>query len=242
MGSIMVVLLAIFAGLAGAAFGWLALSLVAAIGATMLGAPIAGSWIVPVAGWTGALAGFTSTVVFTLRNRSKVRGSGHLIHQVLTVIAIIAAIAGIAFSFRLASVGHLGLSAAAPSVEFEIRLPAAAKTRTQGRDVQAEIQVELRTDHNQALAQINEAMRETDDGRAVLRGRVPIAYPTAERLMVLNLPGQPQRLFRLRLAPNPSASDDFGPWHQVDYVAAGENHAPQRAAPTEGFAIRYRVM
>lgn len=238
MGSIMVVLLAMFAGMAGAAFGWLALSLVAAIGATMLGAPIAGSWVVPVAGWTGALTGFASTVVFTLHNRGKVRGSGHLIRQVLTVVAIVAAIAGIAFSFKLASINHLGLSTATPSVEFEIRLPAAARARANGDDVQ----VELRTDHNQALAKLNESMRETDDGRAVLRGRVPIAYPTQERLMVLNLPGQPQRLFRLRLAPNPSASDDFGPWHQVDYVATQGSLQARRAAPTEGFAIRYRVM
>ena len=238
MGSIMIVLLAIFAGMAGAAFGWLALSLVAAIGATMLGAPINGSWIMASAGWIGALTGFASTVVLILRNQSKVRGSGHLIRQVLTVVAIVAALAGIAFSFKLAGISHLGLSASAPAVEFEIRLPAAASTRTEGRDVQ----VELRTDHNQALAKLNESLREAEDGRAVLRGRVPIAYPTAERLMVLNLPGQPQRLFKLRLAPNPSASDDFGPWHQVDYVAAGDNSTPQRAAPTEGFAIRYRVM
>jgi hypothetical protein len=81
----------------------------------------------------------------------------------------------------------------------------------------------------------------TDDGRPVLTGSVPIAYVTAQRMVILNLPGEPSRLFKLRLAPNPSQSEAFSPWHQVDFIDNGTT-APQRARPDAGFAIRYRVL
>jgi hypothetical protein len=60
--------------------------------------------------------------------------------------------------------------------------------------------------------------------------------------VVLNLPGQPQRLFKLRLAANPSHSDQFGPWHLADRVTATSGNEPVRGAPTDAFAIRYRVL
>lgn len=100
----------------------------------------------------------------------------------------------------------------------------------------------LRTDRNEALATLNDDLRELGDGRAVLKGQVPISFKTSQRSVVLNLPGQPPRVFKLRLAEQPKASQDFGPWHQVDFVAVPGQAELQRAAPTEGFAIRYRVI
>jgi hypothetical protein len=58
--------------------------------------------------------------------------------------------------------------------------------------------------------------------------------------VVLNLPGQPQRLFKLRLAASPSHSDQFGPWHLADRVAPV--NAGEAARPNHAFAIRYRVL
>jgi len=102
-------------------------------------------------------------------------------------------------------------------------------------------QVELRTDRNQRLAQVQDALAVTTDGRSVLRGTVTLDYFTTERVMVLNLPDKAQRRFRLRLPASPSHSDQFGPWHLSDGVAASKSDA-RPAAPDDAYAIRYRVL
>ena len=45
-----------------------------------------------------------------------------------------------------------------------------------------------------------------------------LEYRTTERVVVLNLPGQPQREFKLRLAASPTHSDKFSPWHLADRI------------------------
>jgi hypothetical protein len=66
-------------------------------------------------------------------------------------------------------------------------------------------------------------------------------YRTTDRTVVLNLPGQPPRQFRLRLAASPSHSDQFGPWHLADRVTSPAGEAV-RTEPNDAFAIRYRVL
>ncbi len=156
----------------------------------------------------------------------------------LCAILIAAALAAGVFSLRTAALTHLGLIAKAPAVEFEIRLP---QTVAKG-DLKQEAQVELLTDLNQTLAQLDGNLRATEDGRAVLRGHVPLKFRTAERMVVLSLPGQAQRVFKLRLPPNPSPSDEFGPWHMTDRVAPTGRSETARSAPDDSFAIRYRVL
>jgi hypothetical protein len=156
----------------------------------------------------------------------------------LRVVLMAGALAAGAFSLRAAALTHLGLIAKAPAVEFEIRLPQTLAKN----DLKREAQVELLTDLNQTLAQLDGDLRATEDGRAVLRGHVPLKFRTAERMVVLSLPGQAQRIFRLRLPPNPSPSDEFGPWHMTDRVAPAGNTETARAAPDDSFAIRYRVL
>jgi hypothetical protein len=155
----------------------------------------------------------------------------------LGVVFITGALAAGAFSLRAAALAHLGLMAKAPAVEFEIRLP---QTVTQS-DLKQEAQVELLTDHNQTLAQLDGNLRATEDGRAVLRGYVPLKFRTSERMVVLSLPGQAQRAFKLRLPPNPSPSDEFGPWHMVDRIVSATRTEPG-GIPDDTFAIRYRVL
>jgi hypothetical protein len=101
----------------------------------------------------------------------------------------------------------------------------------------------LRTDRNQALAKLHDAL-ELADGRSVLRGSVALSYRTTDRVVVLNLPGQPQREFRLRLAASPTHSDQFSPWHLADRVSASINvsNGTTTAEPNDNFAIRYRVL
>lgn len=126
----------------------------------------------------------------------------------------------------------VGLNSAKPAVEFEIRLPPSAAAAL-GRDAQ----IELHTDRNQTIARL-QSTAALDDGHAVLRGSVPIQFRTADRLVILNLPGEGQQLFKLRLAANPSRTAVFGPWHLADRVVS--QNRPK--AVRDDYAIRYRVM
>lgn len=105
----------------------------------------------------------------------------------LGVVLMIGALAAGAFSLRTAALTHLGVMARAPAVEFEIRLPP-AMART---DLKRDAQVELLTDLNQTLAQLDGDLRATEDGRAVLRGHVPLKFRTY-RCENLNGCGQPR--------------------------------------------------
>ena len=125
---------------------------------------------------------------------------------------VLALIAFVVYDMRHAALAYLGINPTKPAVEFEIRLPKAALTAV------ADTQIELRTDRNQKLAQVQDALASTSDGRSVLKGTVTLDYRTTERMVVLNLPGQAQRQFRLRLPASPSHSDEFGPWHLADGI------------------------
>jgi hypothetical protein len=63
---------------------------------------------------------------------------------------------------------------------------------------------------------------------------------TTERVVVLNLPGQAQRQFRLRLPASPSHSLQFGPWHLADGIIPDNGDAVSSEIH-DAFAIRYRV-
>ena len=113
-----------------------------------------------------------------------------------------------------AALAYLGINPSKPAVEFEIRLPKAAlsdDSRHPDR-IAHRPQPEARTDSGRAGY--------PSDGRSVLRGSVTLDYRTTDRVVVLNLPGQAQCEFKLRLAANPSRSDQFGPWHLADRVAS----------------------
>ena len=156
----------------------------------------------------------------------------------VSVVLMIGALTAGAFGLRTAALTHLGVIVRAPAVEFEIRLPPAVA----GANLKRDAQVELLTDLNQTLAQLDGDLRATEDGRAVLRGHVPLKFRTSERMVVLSLPGQAQRAFKLRLPPNPSPSDEFGPRHMVDRVVSGARTETARGIPDDTFAIRYRVL
>jgi hypothetical protein len=176
----------------------------------------------------GVAAALAVAIMLSVYFRSGYRSSRDLIKHGLAATAVLALIAFVAYDIRHAALAYLGINPTKPAVEFEIRLPKATLTAV------ADTQIELRTDRNQKLAKLQDALAATADGRSVLKGSVTLDYRTTERLVVVNLPGQPPRQFRLRLPASPSPSAQFGPWHLADGVAAGE--------PNDAFAIRYRVL
>jgi hypothetical protein len=235
----MVYFLASLAGAAGAFGGWLAIGALLAFSAAAFGTPgpdrIAETFA--FAGPLGALTGLAIGVALTLRLKGGIRAPFEIARRAALMLAVIAAAVVGMMQLGYAALGHLGLNPKPPAVAFEIRLPQKGLSDV----ARTEAQVELHTDLNQTVARLDGDWTLSDDGRPVLRGSVPLSYRTSQRTVVLNLPGQPARLFKLRLAESPSHSETFSPWHQVDFIDKGTT-APERARADEGFAIRYRVL
>ena len=195
-------------------------------------------------GWSGILtsgaagvaAAVAVAVILLAYFRSKYRSTRDIARHGLAAAMVIGLLAFVAHDMRDAALTYLGINPSKPEVEFEIRLPKAAASAIAGT------QIELHTDKNQTLARIQSDLASGDDGRRVLRGSVALQFRTTDRVLTLNLPGQPQRLFKLRLAANPSHSDQFGPWHLADRVGSPDMRGPPSVEQNDAFAIRYRVL
>jgi hypothetical protein len=183
----------------------------------------------------GIAAALAVAIVLSVYFRSGYRSRRGPFKRGLAASAVLVLLAFVVSDMRNAALAYLGLNPAKPAVEFEIRLPKAVLTTA------ADTQVELLTDRNQKLAKVQEALDPAPDDRSILRGTVILDYRTTERMMVLNLPGQAQRTFRLRLPANPSHSGQFGPWHLADGIVPA-NGGAMTSELHNAFAIRYRVL
>jgi hypothetical protein len=183
----------------------------------------------------GVAAALAVAILLSVYFRSGYRSARDVVKHALAAALVLGLLAFVIYDMRHAALAYLGINPAKPAVEFEIRLPKAALTAV------ADTQVELLTDRNQKLAQVQDALGSTPDGSSVLKGTVTLDYRTTERVVVLNLPGQAQCQFRLRLAASPSPSRQFGPWHLADGVMPSKGDAASTAT-NDAFAIRYRVL
>jgi hypothetical protein len=234
---------AAFAGLIGAAGAALAMRVF--LGAHSSRVVVPGTtWpvetLTPALTGIAAVLGMMAAIALALRlgHAGDFRSARELAGRTLVLSALMIALAATGYGLRGEVLSHLGIGAAAPTVEFEIRVPLAVANRAPLE----ETQVEFRSDRRSALARLRREWRAAPDEQMVVSGRVAIDIGTLDRAIVLNLPGEPSRLFRLRLARNPSPSDEFGPWHQVDAFAKAGSGAPEGAKPVDGFAIRYRAL
>lgn len=184
---------------------------------------------------SGVAAALAVAIVFSVYYRSGYRSPCDLVKHGIATTLMLALVAFVAYDLRHAALAYLGINPAKPAVEFEIRLPKAALTAV------ADTQIELRTDRNQKLAKLQDALAATPDGRRLLKGTVTLDYRTTERVVVLNLPGEGQCQFRLRLPASPSHSEAFGPWHLADGIAPASGDTVTTESH-DAFAIRYRVL
>lgn len=194
-----------------------------------------------MSGLAGVATALAVAIVLTVYFRSRYRSVRDVLRHGLAAAAVFALIAFVAYDMRHAALAYLGINPAKPAVEFEIRLPKTAASAISGNT-----QVELHTDRNQTLAQLQGqaqgAPASDGDGLTVLRGSVPLDYRTSDRVVILNLPGLASCEFRLRLPASPSPSDQFGPWHLADRVASPVTGEETRSQQHDAFAIRYRVL
>ena len=188
-----------------------------------------------MSGLAGVAAALAVAIALTVYFRSGYRAGRDVVKHGLAALAVLALVAFVAYDMRQAALAYLGINPSKPAVEFEIRLPKAALSAI------ADTQVELHTDRNQKLAQVSGA-RDSTDGLSVLKGSVTLDYRTSDRVVVVNLPGQAQCEFKLRLAANPTRSNQFGPWHLADRIASPTTGEVAGTASHDAFAIRYRVL
>ena len=184
---------------------------------------------------SGVAAALAVAIMLSVYFRTGHRSRSDVLKHGLAASAVLVLVAFVVADMRQAAQAYLGLNPAKPAVEFEIRLPKGTLTTA------ADTQIELLTDRNQKLAKLQEALSATDDGRSILRGTVTLDYRTTERVMLLNLPGQAQSTFRLRLPANPSRSIGFGPWHLADGIVPASGSTVTTEIH-DTFAIRYRVL
>jgi len=199
-----------------------------------------GSWAESADGRLGilmsALAGIATALAvalaMTVYFRLSYRTWRDVVRHGLATLAALVLLAFAVYDMRHAALAYLGLNPSKPAVEFEIRMP--RETLTTVNDSQ----IELHTDRNQTLALLG-GVRDLNDGRAVLRGAVALHHRTADRVLVVNLPGKGTFEFRLRLAAEPHRTVEFGPWHLADRIASP---AAGSVAPQDAYTIRYRVL
>ena len=198
-----------------------------------------------MSGLAGVATALAVAIVLTVYFRSRYRSARDVLRHGLAAAAVFALVAFVAYDMRHAALAYLGINPTKPAVEFEIRLPKTAASAISGNT-----QVELHTDRNQTLAQLQgQAQGQAQgapaadaDGLTVLRGSVPLDYRTSDRVVILNLPGLASCEFKLRLPASPSPSDQFGPWHLADRVASPVTGEETRSQQHDAFAIRYRVL
>lgn len=181
---------------------------------------------------SGIAAALAVALAMTVYFRMNYRTWRDVVRHGLATLAALVLFGFAAYDMRHAALAYLGLNPSKPAVEFEIRMPRETLTAV------SDSQIELHTDRNQTLALVD-GVRDLADGRALLRGAVALNHRTADRVLVVSLPGKGTFEFRLRLPAEPHRSEQFGPWHLADRIASP---LAGSVAPQDAYTIRYRVL
>ncbi len=180
----------------------------------------------------GVAAALAVAITLAVYVRTGMRSWRDVLKHGIGMLAAVGLFAFVVYDMHHAALAYLGLNSSKPAVEFEIRLPTGTLAAT------SDTQIELHTDRNQKLAKF---LGEADlaDGRSLLKGTVALDHRTADRMLVVKLPGRGIFEFRLRLPADPSHTRQFSPWHLADRIAPTPAIA---SAPQDAFSIRYRVL
>ena len=232
-------LLVFLAGIVGAVLAWLLTGFLADFVLGLQGMSAREGHRAMVAFFTfapfGGIVGLVLGIWLVLRYRGGYRSFASVAGRGVLVIAGIAAATTLELWAYSLSDDILAKNGPPPQAKFELRLPANAVLPEQLEGVS----VDLNTDKNTMPASLT-ATR-TEEGRPVIAGGVDLYFRTRSRILVLDIQGEPDRLFVLKLAGNPSASADFGPWQRVDYIDDLPQQTPRKGGEGDAYEIRYRV-
>src|SRR5947207_6994754 len=131
-----------------------------------------------MSGLSGVATALAVAIMLTVYFRSSHRSGRDIFRHGLAATAAHALLAFVVSDMRHAALAYLGIKPSKPGVEFEIRLPKAAALAV------TDTQVELHTDRNQTLAQVQHLLASDADGRSILRGSVPLRFRTTDRVVV----------------------------------------------------------
>src|SRR5688572_12195228 len=154
---------------------------------------------------------------------------------VAAVLAGIVALAGAGIGVRLLTIDTYS-NELPPRLEFEIRLPA-----TMPLDDRGAVSVELHTARNVGDGILSSPWPRPDGTHQLLVGSVELAFKTSGRILVVELPGEPTRLFRLPLSRNPASTPALGPWQHAHHVHPAGAERPVAAPVDDPVELRYRV-
>jgi hypothetical protein len=227
---------ALLAGLVGAALGAAAGLIVAPYFGVSSFEGAAGFFAVLVAAPAGAIVGLIAGVVLALRFRGMRSASTIAGYFGIVVVAIVGLIAaGLAYMYFARDL--VTTDGPPPKLAFEIRLPPGAPT-----PAAADVTVHLDSIKSHMPATIFADQFRRDGDRAVIVGSVEIVYRESNRLLVLRLPDQPDQIFSLKLGRDPTHSRELSPWQGVDFVAEQGQTAPRRASAADAYEVRYRAV
>jgi hypothetical protein len=235
----MTYLLALIAGIVGAALGWIA----AAAATIVLGGYFGisdfegGRGMIAVwgIGPIGGLAGLILGVVLVLRRRGG-HSAGGIAWRTPLVFAGIATFVASGLWWMYDARPVLHTNGPAPRLAFEVKLPPGLAPDTSA------IKAELHTEKNKMPATIAREAPTAQGDRAVVTGSVELYYRSGWRLLEVRMPGQDDRLFQLNLPASPRRSTEFGKWERAQFVAAPGLSQPRKSGADEAFEIRYRVI
>ena len=131
-----------------------------------------------MSGLSGVAAALAVAIMLTVYFRTGYRTLRDVVRHGLATALALGLLAFVAYDMRHAALAYLGINPAKPAVEFEIRLPKAAATTL------VDSQVELHTDRNQTLAQVQSAQASDADGHSLLKGSVALEFRTADRVVI----------------------------------------------------------
>ncbi len=238
----MTYLIAVIAGIIGAALGWIVAAALALLIGNLLEVSNfeGGLGMLAVLGFgpIGGLIGLVAGVWFTLRWRGHV-GHGSVAWRIPVVILAIASLVAGAMWYFYETRSNLSTShGGTPRLEFEIRLPPGTDPDTP----LSRLRIELNTERNRIPGLVFDNASRQEGDRLIIVGSVELHYRSSWRLLELIMaPNEPVRIFDLKLASRPRHMKDFGPWRRVNFIAKGAEQ-PKPATDAEAYEIRTRVV
>lgn len=235
----MLYLVALIAGMAGAVAGWFVTGALAAWIAGLFGMSDfeggRGMFAFLFVGPIGGLVVMLLTIWAVLRVGKGRAALGPTLGRVALVVAGIAAVVGVGIGLRLMTLDTYS-NEVPPTLEFEIRVPASLSLPDR-----SSVRVELHTDKNVGESYFADPWLRAAGDHQVIAGSVPMLLKTSSRMLVVRLPGQPTRLFRLDLSRNPESTPTFGEWRRPNFVDAPNFDQPQAAPADDPVELRHRV-
>src|SRR5262249_17723993 len=187
--------------------------------------------------FVGPIGGLLCMIVaiwVVLRSGKRKAPLGATLGRVGLVVAGIAAIVGGGIGLRLLTLDTYS-NEAPPTLEFELRMP--ASMRLPDREA---VRAGLDTANDTGESYFSDPWVRTEGDHQVIAGGVPLMLKTSSRLLVVTLPDQPTRLFKLGLSRNPASTPAFGEWRGPDFVDAPGSGGPHAAPAHDPVPLRPR--